>query len=337
MADEDRGAALSEDGLIARYFRPLAESFPGAFGLKDDAAVIEPAPGEDLVVTTDALIAGVHFLPDDDPADIAYKALAVNVSDLAAKAAKPIAYSLALVLPRNVTESWIATFADGLRQAQAAFGIALSGGDTTTSPTGPLMISVAAFGGVPRGRTPRRAGAKPGDSLYVSGTIGDAALGLRLRRNDIEVRAWPIDSASRQGLIARFLRPEPRLALRDALLAHASAAMDISDGLAIDCARLCSASGVSVRIEAANVPLSPAAAQILAAEPALLETILTGGDDYEILAAIPPDHEKPFAEAARVAVTRIGMIGSEAAPLSIIGADGQPLALSRLGYDHLAR
>ena len=150
MVDADaEGMGLSEDALIARYFRPLAEGFPGAFGLQDDAAVLDPAAGEDLVITTDALIAGVHFLTDDMPADIAYKALAVNVSDLAAKAAKPIAYSLALGLPRGTPESWIAEFADGLGQAQAAFGIALSGGDTATSPAGPLMISITAFGACP--------------------------------------------------------------------------------------------------------------------------------------------------------------------------------------------
>ncbi len=167
MAEADQRAGSNEDGLIARYFAPLSQNFPGAFALRDDAAVIAPPNGTELVVTTDALIAGVHFLPDDTPGDIAYKSLAVNVSDLAAKAAQPLAYSLALALPRGWREEWLADFAEGLREAQETFGIALCGGDTTVSPAGPLMIAITAFGSVPSGRMIRRGGARQGDLLYV--------------------------------------------------------------------------------------------------------------------------------------------------------------------------
>jgi thiamine-monophosphate kinase len=340
MADaEDTGTteSLPEDALIARHFRPLAAGYPGALGLRDDAALIEVASHEDLVVTTDALIAGVHFLAGDDPAVIAFKALAVNISDLAAKAAKPIAYSLALALPRGTAEAWIAGFAEGLRLAQERFGIGLSGGDTTTSPAGPLMISVTAFGSVAKGRMVRRGSARAGNCLYVSGTIGDAALGLKLRLEEAGTRGWPLDTAAREMLVGRYLRPEPRLGLGAALTDAATAAMDVSDGLAIDCVRLCAASGVAARIEAAKVPLSDAARLVLAAQPELLETILTGGDDYEILAAVPPGRAPAFEAAARtagVAVTPIGMLSDGAPRITVLSAEGKPMSLSRLGYNH---
>jgi thiamine-monophosphate kinase len=329
-------STLAEHDIIARYFRPLAEGVPGAYGLVDDAASLSVGSGEDLVVTTDALVAGVHFFADDAPADIAWKTLAVNVSDLAAKAAAPLAYSLALVLPRNTAESWIAGFAQGLAEAQEAFGIGLSGGDTAVSPAGPLTISVTAFGTVPRLRMVRRKGAKAGDALYASGTIGDAVLGLRLRSGDTEAANWPLDDAGRKFLTARYLRPAPRIALRDALLAHASAAMDISDGLAIDASRLCAASGVRIHIDASAVPLSRSAQKLRNAEAVSLVTLISGGDDYEILAAIPPASEQAFAADAasrEVPVTRIGRI-AEGAGLDIRDATGTPLALDRLGYDH---
>ena len=342
MADsgnKQQAKPLDESGLIARHFAPLTANFPGAAGLRDDAAAFAPPAGEDLVITTDALIADVHFLSDDDPADIAFKALGVNISDLAAKAARPIAYSLALALPRGMPEEWIARFAAGLAEAQSAFGIALSGGDTTTSPAGPLMISVTALGHVPAGRMVPRGGARLGDSLYVSGTIGDSALGLKLRMGDPATQSWPLDEAERQFLIARYLRPAPRIGLSDVLLAHASGAMDVSDGLAIDCTRMCEAAGVSVHMQASAVPLSAAARAVLETGAASLEELLSGGDDYEILASIPHNNEDAFRRAAQKAgieVTRIGVIAESDEGLIIIGADGAPLVMSRLGYDHLS-
>lgn len=338
MAEADQLGGFSEDGLIAQYLAPLSRDFPGAFSLRDDAAVIAPPEGAELVVTTDALIAGVHFLPDDTPADIAYKSLAVNVSDLAAKGAVPLAYSLALALPRGWREQWLAGFAEGLREAQEAFGIALCGGDTTVSPAGPLMVSITAFGGVPRGKMVPRRGAQAGDSLYVSGTIGDAALGLKLRRGDVETQSWPLDDAARRHLIGRYLRPEPRLGLRDALLAHASAAMDISDGLVIDCARMCTASDVNGRIEALHVPLSSAVQILVSGDARILERVLTGGDDYEILAAVRPGEAQAFEAAAlsaSIRVSRIGEFGTDRGNLSVVGPDGQPMSFTRSGYDHL--
>lgn len=335
--DKDgRPSRFSEHDIIARYFRPLAETVPGACGLIDDAASISVGGGEDLVITTDALVAGVHFFADDAPADIAWKALAVNVSDLAAKAAAPLAYSLALVLPSNVSEPWIAGFAQGLADAQAAFGIGLSGGDTTVSSGGPLMISVTAFGTVPKGQMLRRNSARAGDLLYVSGSIGDAVLGLKLRADEADTRNWPLGEADRQFLIKRYLRPEPRIALHDILIAHASAAMDISDGLAIDASRMCAASSVRAQIDAQAVPLSPSALLLRNAETISVATILSGGDDYEILIAIPSTSEQAFLTgvvSCNVPVTRIGSF-LQGTGLEILGENGKPLILDRLGYDH---
>jgi thiamine-monophosphate kinase len=326
---------LSEETLIARYFVPLARDFPGSYGLRDDAAVIQPPPDADLVVTTDALVAGVHFFADDAPADVAWKALAVNVSDLAAKGAAPLAYSLALALPPPPSAAFLAGFTQGLAEAQARFGIALSGGDTCASRGDVLTIAVTAFGWVARGMAVRRGGAQPGDGLYVSGTIGDAALGLKLRRGDADAASWPIDDAARRWLIGRYLRPEPRTALAPAILAHASAAMDISDGLAIDCRRLCAVSGVGAQIDIAAIPFAEALRDLVLT-PQTLRTAITGGDDYEILVAIRAGQEVAFerdAAQAGVRVTRIGSILEGEAP-AFIQTDGTPLALAQPGYDH---
>jgi thiamine-monophosphate kinase len=328
-------APLSEEGMIARFFVPLASNFPGAYGLRDDAAVIEPPPGHDLVVTTDALVAGVHFFADDHPADIAWKALAVNVSDLAAKGAAPLAYSLALALPAPPSEAFLSGFAAGLAEAQAAFGIALSGGDTT-STRGETMISVTAFGTVPRGKALRRGEARSGDTLYVSGTIGDGALGLKLRRGDADAAGWPVGGDAREWLISRYLRPQPRIALAPALIAHAAAAMDISDGLMIDCRRLCVASGLAGTIHAPAIPFAPHALPIVQS-PDMLRLAMTGGDDYEILAAIRSGEEAAFEAAAAhagVRVSRVGRLSAGTPGVIVIGADGPPLDTGRGGFEH---
>ncbi|MDX2264521.1 MAG: thiamine-phosphate kinase [Hyphomicrobiales bacterium] len=322
---------IGEIEMIAEYFAPLAADTPGSLGLRDDAAILTGDGGR-TIVTMDALIAGVHFFPDDAPEDIAWKALAVNVSDLVAKGARPRAYMLALALPGQPTRGWIAAFADGLGQAQRAFGLGLLGGDTTSTP-GPLAIAVTAFGETPHWRdAPRRDGARPGDGVYLSGALGDGALGLKARRGDL-----PGLAAEHQAhLIDRYLRPAPRVALAGAVFAHASASMDISDGLAIDLGRLCQASGCGARVEIARLPLSDAARGALAIEPGLIETILTGGDDYEILACVPERADAAFVEAAarvNVAVTRIGRIVAGDA-VEIAGAGGAPLVLSAPGYQH---
>ena len=325
--------ASGEDSLIARYFRPLATD-PGAFALADDAAVLK-ALGEDIVVTTDAIVEGVHFLPDDPPQTIAQKALRVNLSDLAAKGATPAGFVLTLAL-RRVDDSWLTAFARGLGEATSAFNCPLLGGDTVSTP-GPLMVSITAFGRVPEGKMIHRSGARPGDHVVVTGTIGDAALGLDILKKGRVAAAFANDAASRDMLVGRYRVPQPRNALASAIRAYAHAAMDVSDGLAGDLAKLCAASAVSAAVELAAIPLSKAASAALAAGAVGMTEIVSGGDDYEILCTVAPDAFKPLAQAAKAAgvtASRIGtIVAADGAP-KFLDATGVELALTRTSYSH---
>jgi thiamine-monophosphate kinase len=321
-----------EDSLIARYFRPIATD-PGAFDLGDDAAVLK-AEGEDIVVTTDAIVEGVHFLPADPPDSIARKALRVNLSDLAAKGATPAGFVLTLAL-RTADEAWLAPFARGLGEDAAHFGCPLLGGDTVSTP-GPLMISVTAFGRVPSGRMVHRSGAQPGDRVVVTGTIGDSALGLAILKGRATATALA-DVAVNATLVERYWVPQPRNALATAVRDHAHAAMDVSDGLAGDLAKLCAASGVSAVIDAPSIPLSAAAARMLKRGSVGIEAIVSGGDDYEILCAIPENQWEAFVQAAGlagVAVTSIGTVIAGAAVPRFLDGPGREIALPRLSYSH---
>ncbi|WP_439541965.1 thiamine-phosphate kinase [Hyphomicrobium sp.] len=326
---------MGEDDLIQRTFAPLAAGFPGALGLRDDCAVLTPPAGHDLVLTTDAVAEGVHFFAGDGAHDIAWKALAVNVSDLIAKGAQPIAYLLSLSLPDEPERGWLDAFAAGLADAQSAFSISLAGGDTDRRP-GPLSVTIAAFGSVPHGRMVRRDGARAGDRLFVSGTIGDSALGLRMRLDPGLAIALGLDAARVAPLLAHYLRPQPPLALAPHILEFASAAMDISDGLIKDCGRLARVSGVAAQIEGARVPLSVSARAVISADPDLFRTVVTGGDDYQVLAAVAADRADAFraaAQAVGVAVTDIGGVG-HGTGLSVTALDGQPMVFKAGGWDH---
>lgn len=320
-----------EDDLIARYFRPLATD-PGAFGLIDDAALLKQS-GDDFVVTTDAIVEGVHFLPDDPPDTIARKALRVNLSDLAAKGATPAGFVLTLAL-RQPREEWLAPFAQALGEDAASFGCPVLGGDTVSTP-GPLMISITAFGRVPPGKMVRRDGAKVGDRIAVTGTIGDALLGLRVLRRQIAGEG--LDAPSRDFLVQRYRLPQPRNALALAIREHANAAMDVSDGLAGDIAKLCAASGVSATIEMAAVPLSAPARVLLAKGQVDVEAAVSGGDDYEVVCAIPENRWGAFVAAAGktgVQISRIGKVVAGGAAPQFLDAAGQLVTLKRLSYSH---
>jgi thiamine-monophosphate kinase len=330
-----RHQGSGEDRLIARFFRPIA-THPGARGLIDDAAVLTPPPGYDLVLTADAVIGGVHFFPDDPAEAVARKALRVNLSDLAAKGAQPAGFLLSLALPESTGEDWLAAFARALGEDAGRFACPLLGGDTDRTP-GPVTASIAAFGTLPTGSMVTRSGAQPGDRIFVTGTIGDAALGLTLRRNTASAERWRLTQAMRSHLAGRYLVPQPRNALAEALRRHASAAIDVSDGLAGDLGKLCRASKISAEIEVARVPLSEAARAALATDPALIETILAGGDDYEIVGTMGPDKLATFratADAAGVPVTEIGeVVAGEGAP-RFTDADGRALTLERVSFSH---
>ena len=323
--------ASGEDDLIARYFRPLATD-PGAFGLIDDAALLKQS-GDDLVVTTDAIVEGVHFLPDDPPDTIARKALRVNLSDLAAKGATPAGFVLTLAL-RQASDQWLAPFARALGEDAAAFGCPVLGGDTVSTP-GPLMVSITAFGRVPPSTIVRRDGAKVGDRIAVTGTIGDASLGLRVLRHQIAGEG--LDASARNFLIQRYRVPQPRNALALAIREHANAAMDVSDGLAGDLAKLCAASRVSAAIEMAAVPLSAPARALFAKGSADIEGAVSGGDDYEVLCAIPENRWESFVVAAGKAGVQISSIGKVVAggiAPQFLDAAGKLVTLKRLSYSH---
>lgn len=323
-----------EDDLIARYFKPLAQH-PGAFGLVDDAAAVAPPPGCDLVLKTDAIVGGMHFFENDPAGVVAQKALRVNLSDLAAKGATPLGFLLSIALPKGISESWLAAFAGGLKDDIAQFQCPLFGGDTVRSP-GAVMISVAALGCVPHGTMVRRGGARVGDRIVVTGTIGDAALGLRLRQDATAAARWKLDDAAREHLAQRYLLPQPRNAIAEILRSHASGGMDVSDGLAGDLTKMCRAANVSAEIDVAKVPLSPGAQAALSADAALIEPILTGGDDYEILASIPQDMLAAFhaaAAAVGVAVTEIGDVVAGSAPPRFAWNGGQ-LNFARRSFSH---
>jgi thiamine-monophosphate kinase len=332
MMDRNQPAS-GEDALISRYFKPLATD-PGSFGLVDDAAILK-ALGEDVVVKTDAIVEGVHFFPHDPPDSIARKALRVNLSDLASKGATPAGFVLTLAL-RSADDAWLAPFARGLGEDAAQYGCPLLGGDTVSTP-GPVMISIAAFGRVPVGRMVHRSGARPGDRIVVSGTIGDATLGLDILKGGAATAGLADDAAAREMLVGRYRVPQPRNALAKAIRDHASAAMDVSDGLAGDLAKLCAASGVSAVIDAPGIPLSAPAASLLARGAVRIEALVSGGDDYEILCAIPENRYEAFAQAADqagVAVTPIGtVIAGDSAP-RFLDAQGREIPLPRLSYSH---
>ena len=327
-------AESNEDRLIERHFKPIA-SQPGALGLIDDAAMLTLPPGHDLVVTADAIVGGVHFFLDDPADAIARKALRVNLSDLAAKGARPAGFLLSLALPKSVREPWLKGFALGLGNDAKRYNCPLLGGDTVRTP-GPLMVSVVAFGTLPSGTMVRRDGARVGDHVLVTGTIGDAALGLKLRRDGNAARRWKLSAGERAHLTRRYLTPEPRNVLAFAVRKYATAAMDVSDGLAGDVGKLCRASGVAAVIDAARVPLSAAGRTALKAERKLIVTALSGGDDYEIVCTVRPARLASFQAAARalgVPVADIGRIvrGSGA---SFRQPDGKALRFARASFSH---
>ena len=321
--------ASGEDDLIARYFKPLATD-PGARGLVDDAAVLA-ASGSDLVLTTDAIVEGVHYLPDDPPAAIARKALRVNLSDLAAKGATPAGFLLTLAL-RSADAAFLAPFAEALGADAAAYGCPLLGGDTVSTP-GPTMISITALGRVPPGAMVRRDALRPGDLIVVSGTIGDAALGLDL----LQGRAAAASELDRAFLIGRYREPQPRSALAEVVRRHASAAMDISDGLAGDLAKMCAASGVTATLDAAAVPLSSAAQRMISSGTAALQRILSGGDDYELLCGVAADHIDQFLAAAQAAGVPCAVIGAATSGVDAPrwrDATGCEVSLTAWSYSH---
>jgi thiamine-monophosphate kinase len=317
--------------MIAELFAPLAAKAPGAFGLTDDAAVLTVAPNEELVVTVDALVEGVHFLRDDPPGTIAKKALRVNLSDLAAKGASPRGYLLSISLPDWIGDEWLTAFAAGLREDQEKYGIDLLGGDTTATP-GPLTLSITALGTVAKARMIRRSGAKPGDIVFVSGTIGDAGGGLALLRSDDAT----IAAQARESLIARYRLPSPRLSLGRSLVGLASAALDISDGLIADLGHIARTSRVRLVVEASRIPLSPALVSLWGKDADAALRAATSGDDYELAFTAPKTARSRIekaAEQAGVTVQEIGWV-EEGNGVVLLDEKGVSIPITRPGFTH---
>jgi len=316
---------------IERYFAPLSRGFSGARGLTDDTASLSIGDGNDAVITLDTMVSGVHFLPADPPDLIARKLLRVNLSDLASAGAKPRTYFLSLSLPSSIDDGWIAAFADGLAADQANFGIALGGGDTTSTPAA-LTLSITAIGEIPRGQALSRAGAGVGQDIYVSGTIGDAALALAL------IQAGGVEQALKDApaLMGRYRLPEPRVSLGISLRGLATAAIDVSDGLIADLSHICQTSSIGAVVEAPSVPLSPTARSILAEHAVLSERIFSGGDDYELLFTVNPENAAKIpalAASLGLPLTRIGRTVEGDRPV-LKSASGENLSLASAGWRH---
>jgi thiamine-monophosphate kinase len=321
---------LGEFDLIQKYVAPLCEGELGAFGLLDDAAVFEPREGYDLVLTKDAMVEGVHFFASDPPRTIAQKLLRVNLSDLAAKGARPLHYLLSCAWPADISEDWLAEFCQGLATDQAEFGLTLLGGDTVSTP-GPMVLSLTAMGECLKGKMIKRQGAQPGDLLFVSGDIGTSALGLAVLKGEV-----PGEPTAFAGSIDRYRRPQPRVYLGMALSGLATAALDVSDGLVADCGHLAGASGVQILLEGGKVPFAPDVRNSIKKGFFTLERVLTGGDDYEICFSIKPDDVDELrlrASKCGAVVSEIGRV-EEGSGIKVLDQNNSKMVIKTKGYTH---
>ncbi len=335
MRVSGEGKRRGEFQLIAELFAPLTRNAPGALNLTDDAALLEVTPGCELVTTVDTLIAGVHFFETDPPDLVARKALRVNLSDVAAKGARPVGFLQALALHPSIHDAYLEKYAAGLAADVREFDVPLLGGDTTSGP-GPLSITITAFGEVEKGKALLRRGARAGDVVYVTGTIGDAALAL-----DFQLGLFEAERAVADAFIQRYRLPVPRLREGRAIIGIASACLDVSDGLVADIGHLCKASGVAATIERECVPVSTGARALLDRDPHRWERVLTGGDDYELVFTVPPSQVPQLTTLSMqfgFGFTRIGQIeraedvkaGSDVTVL----AGGTSMTLTGSGYRH---
>jgi thiamine-monophosphate kinase len=325
---------LSEFDLIAKHFAPMAA--PGGLGLLDDAAILALPRGAELVISKDMLVETVHFLPDDLPGVIAAKALRVNLSDLAAKGAKPLGFMLGLAKPKTLGDGWLAAFAAALKEDAEAYGCPLYGGDTVSKP-GPLTVSITVFGSVPKGRMVQRLAAQPGDQLFVTGCIGDAALGLVVRQHPETPWVEQLESHHKKWLADLYAVPWPRNNAAPLIQRYARAAMDISDGFCGDLAKMVQGAGHGATVHLGKVPLSPATKAAIALEPALFEKALTGGDDYEVLMAIPPNKARGAMRAFAylgLPFTKIGIVEEAGKPVRFLNPDGSERHFANLSFRH---
>jgi len=324
---------MDEFDFITTYLAPLAG--PGGLGLKDDAALMKPSPGKDLVLTKDTMVEAVHFPRGHYGGDTAEKLLRVNLSDLAAKGATPLGYMLSIAWPKGIDQSYFQGFAAGLRDVQQAYDFNLLGGDTT-SIDGPMVVTATLIGEVPSGGMIKRRGAEEGDDVWVTGTIGDAYLGLQsvlghtLEPQPSAEDLWHFEEA--------YYRPEPRLLFRKSLRALASACADISDGLVADAGHVAEASGVGFVIDADKIPLSSQAGAWLAGQDnqdTAFKTLITAGDDYELVFTAPPQHAAQIRKDAKAMGLRVSRIGQATSGRGVtVYADNQAMHFDKTGHTH---
>ncbi len=316
----------SEFELIARHFTRPAKN--AVLGVGDDCALVDITNGMDLAVSTDTMVSGTHFFPDVDPENLGHKALAVNLSDMAAMGAMPYWVLLALTLPK-VDDVWLAAFAKGFFDLADEYNVSLIGGDTTR---GPLTLTVTIMGEVPAGAALRRNGAKAGNDIWVSGNLGDAALAVAHRHGRIK-----LEEADYKEAVMRLYEPTPRVSLGQALRGMATSAIDISDGLLADLGHICRLSGVGATVEIAAIPVSAIGAKH-ASSDAGLSAIMAGGDDYELCFTAPPNSRDSIADLAEglgIPLTRIGQV-RRGKGVHIVGPDGKPMKIDGRGFDHFA-
>jgi len=318
------GQKSGEFELIARYFAPLAG--PGGLGLGDDAALLTPRDGCEMVLTCDAIVSGVHFLPDDPAEDVAWKLLGVNLSDIAAMGAEPLGYLITTAWPRDLSESWVMSFARGLGAAQECFEISLLGGDTVAT-AGPLTLSLTGFGYVPQNGALRRNGSQIGDLIFVSGQIGDAGVGLNILQDGHSVG----DDDEQRSAVERYRRPRPQLALGVALRNVANACIDVSDGLVADLEHLANQSSLKMNVRLGSVPITPLAEMLGGAAGAIV-----AGDDYELLFTVSPECKDIVFQLARELSVRITTIGhvTDGAGVEITDPTGKVIPFHSTGYRH---
>lgn len=329
---------MNEFDRIARFFKPLAKDFPGALNLTDDAAIMQVPPEVDLVVTTDAMVEGIHFSAEDTPQSIAQRLLRSNLSDLAAMGAQPVSYTLITALNKDVHDNWLESFSQTLQADQKKYNIHLMGGDTVRTE-GPKHFSITAFGVVPRGQAMKRTLRKnlgPNDTyeIYVTGTIGDSTLGLMAAQGK---KLYGVNAEDIEFLKQRHFAPEPRLELGRTIRTFALACIDISDGLAADIGHMAVASMGQAIIEADKVPLSPAAKKALDAWPEHMEAILTGGEDYELAFVIDSRENSLLKIAAtkiNVPLTKIGELKFGEGGIQILDANKRMMMLKQKGWQH---
>ncbi|WP_339739793.1 thiamine-phosphate kinase [uncultured Maricaulis sp.] len=319
-------AGGGEFGFIRTRLAPLAGGHPAALDLTDDAAVLDPEPGHQLVIASDMLVAGVHFLETDAPEIAAERCVRSNLSDLAAMGAQPLGYLSSIAWPAGVSERWRDGLVAGLAKAQNAFGLCLLGGDTTVGP-GPLTISLTMLGQVPSGTALLRRGAEAGDDVWVSGTIGDARLGLDIARGIL---------AADPALLERYHRPTPRLALGQRLRGLASACLDISDGLIADAGHIAELNGVRIELQSSQIPLSPSAVAAVKAGQIDLAGLVTGGDDYELFFCAPASRREivhGLAASLGLPLTRIGAVITGQG-VALLDSEGGAIETGSGGFTH---